>query len=87
MLELSPMDNDAATVSRMNELPDRTKEFLSKLDEDDIETLEDAMQFYATVRTLGRVGKWTILTILAIIVGFVSLYENMLKMAGWWASK
>lgn len=81
------MDTEANTVERMTELPPRTKEFLSKLDEDDIETLEDAMQFYATVRTLGRVGKWTVLTVLAIIVGFVSLYENLMKMAGWWVHK
>ncbi len=81
------MDTEAETVERMTELPPRTKEFLSKLDDDDIETLEDAMQFYATVRTLGRVGKWTVLTILAIIVGFVSLYENLMKMAGWWVHK
>lgn len=84
---MSPMDTEANTVERMTELPPRTKEFLSKLDEDDIETLEDAMQFYATVRTLGRVGKWTVLTVLAIIVGFVSLYENLMKMAGWWVHK
>ncbi|WP_181376109.1 hypothetical protein [Ochrobactrum soli] len=83
MLEMMPMDNDAPTASRLVELPERTKEFLSKLDDDDIETLEDAMQFYATVRTLGRVGKWTVLTILAVIVGIVSLYENVLKMLGW----
>ncbi|MDL2334272.1 hypothetical protein [Brucella inopinata] len=83
MLEVTPMDNEARTVNRMGELPERTKEFLSKLDEDDIETLEDAMQFYSTVRTLGRVGKWTVLSILAVIVGVVSLYENLLKMWGW----
>lgn len=84
---MMPMDNDAPTANRLVELPERTKEFLSKLDDDDIETLEDAMQFYATVRTLGRVGKWTVMTILAIIVGFVSLYENLMKMAGWWVHK
>lgn len=39
---MTPMDNEARTVNRMGELPERTKEFLSKLDEDDIETLEDA---------------------------------------------
>lgn len=84
---MMPMDNDAPTANRLVELPERTKAFLSKLDDDDIETLEDAMQFYATVRTLGRVGKWAVLTILAIIVGFVSLYENVMKMAGWWVHK
>lgn len=77
------MDSEAVTVNRMNELPDKTKEFLSKLDDDDIETLQDAMQFYTTVRTLGRVGKWTVLTMLAIIIGIVSLYENVLKMMSW----
>ncbi len=40
------------------------------------------MQFYSTVRTLGRVGKWTVLSILAIIVGIVLSIENLLKMWG-----
>ncbi len=31
--------------NRVNELPERTKEFLSKLGEDDINNLEDAMKF------------------------------------------
>lgn len=80
---MTPMDTEAPTVNRMNELPDRTKEFLSKLDEDDIDTLEDAMKFYATVRTMGHVVKWLAITVLAIIVGIASLYENSLKIWGW----
>lgn len=80
---MTPMDTEASTVHRMNELPDRTKEFLSKLDEDDIDTLEDAMKFYATIRTLGRVGKWAAISVLALIVGIVSLYENIVKMVAW----
>ncbi|SCD25500.1 hypothetical protein [Brucella inopinata] len=83
MLEVTPMDNEARTVNRMGELPDRTKEFLSKLDEDDIDNLEDAMKFYATVRTMGHVVKWLAITVLAIIVGIASLYENTLKIWGW----
>ncbi|QGA58815.1 hypothetical protein GRI33_00955 [Brucella sp. BO3] len=77
------MDTQAQIVNRMNDLPERTKEFLSKLDEDDIENLEDAMRFYATVRTMGQVMKWLAITILAIIAGIASLYENSLKIWGW----
>lgn len=51
------MDNEAVTAHRMVELPERTKEFLSKLDEDDIDNLEDAIKLYATVKTLGHVFK------------------------------
>lgn len=77
------MDEEAQTVERMIELPTRTKDFLSKLDEDDIDNLEDAIKFYATVRTMGRVFKWMAITILAVIVGIASLYENSLKIWGW----
>lgn len=80
---MTPMDTQAQIVNRMNDLPERTKEFLSKLDEDDIENLEDAMRFYATVRTMGQVMKWLAITILAIIAGIASLYENSLKIWGW----
>ncbi|OEI84425.1 MULTISPECIES: hypothetical protein [Brucella] len=83
MLGMTPMDTQAQIVNRMNDLPERTKEFLSKLDEDDIENLEDAMRFYATVRTMGQVMKWLAITILAIIAGIASLYENSLKIWGW----
>lgn len=80
---MTPMDKEAPTVNRMVELPDRTKDFLSKLDEDDIDNLEDAIKFYATVRTMGHVMKWLAITILAVIVGIASLYENSLKIWGW----
>ena len=77
------MDNEAVTAHRMVELPKRTKEFLSKLDEDDIDNLEDAIKFYATVKTLGHVFKGMAITLLAMIVGIASLCENSLKIWGW----
>ncbi len=80
---MTPMDNEAPTVNRMVELPERTKDFLSKLDEDDIDNLEYAIKFYATVRTMGHVVKWLAITVLVIIVGIASLYENTLKIWGW----
>ncbi|WP_043062298.1 hypothetical protein [Brucella anthropi] len=83
MLEVTTTDPHAQTVNRMNDLPERTKEFLSRLDQDDIDNLEDAMKFYATVRTMGHVMKWLAITILAMIAGIASLYENSLKIWGW----
>ncbi len=70
---MMPMDTEAPTVNRMNELPGRTKDFLSKLGEDDIDNLEDAIKFYATVRTMGHFVNWLAITVLAIIVGIASL--------------
>ncbi len=80
---MTPMDHEATTVNRMNELPDRTKEFLSKLDDRDIDNLEGVMTLWATLQTLGRVGKWAAISVLAIIVGIVSLYENIVKIVFW----
>ncbi len=80
---MTPMDNEAPTANRLVELPERTKEFLSKLDEDDIDNLEDAMKFYATVRTMGHVVKWLAISVLAIIMFITSMYENGLKIWGY----
>jgi hypothetical protein len=80
---MTPMDSEAPTVNRMIELPDHTKEFLSKLDDKDISNLEGVMNLWETLQTLGRVGKWVAITVLAIIVGIASLYENTLKLWGY----
>ena len=72
------MDNEAPAAHKMVELTERTKLFLSKFDDDDINNLVDAIQSYATVRTMRCVVKWTAITVLAAIVGIVSLYEGRL---------
>ncbi|MBO1041398.1 hypothetical protein [Brucella pituitosa] len=63
----------------MVELPGPPNDFLCKPDEDDIDNPEYAIKFYATERSMEHVLKQMAITILAVIVGIVSLYENTLK--------
>ncbi|KAB2680590.1 hypothetical protein F9K78_15670 [Brucella pseudintermedia] len=83
MLEMTPMDKDAATAHRLVELPEETREFLSQLREEDIDLLKDGLDLIRSLRTIGRFMRWLILGILAILIGIVSLYENAVKIWAW----
>lgn len=77
------MDPNATPANRFNELPTETQEFLSQLREEDIELLKDGLNLVRSSRTIGRFMRWLILGFLGLIVGTVTLYENVLKMWGW----
>lgn len=83
MRKVTPMDSEAPTANRMGELPEKTKQFLSKMDDDDVEVLEDLIKIYSLARSMGHLVKWLCVTILAIVLGFASLYENGLKLWSW----
>lgn len=70
-------------AGRFNELSAETQEFLRQLREDDIELLKDGLDLVRSTRTIGRFMRWMILGFLGLVVGTVTLYENILKMWGW----
>lgn len=71
------------TANRFNELPAETQQFLSQLREEDIGLMKDGLELIRSLRTIGRFMRWMVLGILAIMLGVVSLYENAVKMWGW----
>lgn len=81
--ELAPMDLNATPANRFNELPSETQEFLSQLREEDIELLRDGLELVRSTRTIGRFMRWLILGFLAVVVGTVTAYENILKFLAW----
>lgn len=80
---MTPMDPQAETANRFNELPAETQEFLSQLREDDIALLKDGLDLVRSTRTIGRFMRWTILGFLAIMMGVVSLHDNAVKILSW----
>lgn len=70
-------------ANRFNELPTETQKFLSRLDENDIKLLEEGLVLVRSTLTVGRFLKWTMIFVLAMVVGFVSFYENVIKIWAW----
>lgn len=77
------IDSDASTVSRFNELPDETQEFLSQLREDDIENLKDGLRLVMAMRTVGGLVKWLIFGIVGTFIATVMVYANIIKVINW----
>lgn len=77
------MDPEAATADKMIELPEETREFLSQLRGEDIDLMKDGLDVIRSLRTIGRFMRWMILGILAIMLGVVALYENTVKLIGY----
>ncbi|MDI7862523.1 hypothetical protein MRS76_11180 [Rhizobiaceae bacterium n13] len=62
------------------ELPEETRQFLAQLRDDDIDTLKDGLRLVIAVRTVGTFMKWVIISVVGTIIGFVMLWENLLKL-------
>jgi len=88
------MIDQVAAPKRLVELPEETREFLAGLRPDELETLQaivelpaedvrDGFKLVRDMRTVGRFGRWLILTVVAIFIGTVTLWENGLKVIGW----
>lgn len=77
------MDPTATPASRFNELPTETQKFLSKLQKEDIALLAEGLKLVRATLTIGRFMKWVVIIFLSLVVGTVTLYENIMKMWGW----
>lgn len=70
-------------VHKFDDLPERTKDFLSKLRDDEIDTLNDGIRLVGAIRTVGIFVKWVIVCLLGILAGFVMVGESISKIAMW----
>lgn len=75
------IENERPT--RIIDLPQYTQNFLIDLKEDEVEDLHEAMEFIKSIRTISRFFKWMIITLVAIFLSFISLWEGILKMKAW----
>lgn len=66
------------------DLPEHTKEFLTKLRPEEIKELEEILILFRSMETVSKFMKWVLITIVAIFITIVSLGEGLLKMMKWW---
>ena len=77
------MDEQQPTANRLAELPDETREFLSNLSREDIETIKNGLPFIRKVLGAGWVLKWLGFFVLSLAAGIVLLGESVFKIIGW----
>jgi hypothetical protein len=75
-------DDDFERV-RLVDLPKHTQKFLQGLRKEEVEELNEAIQFMGKVRTVGTFGKWLIITAVSLFVATVTLGEHLVKFRGW----
>lgn len=54
-----------------------TRAWLTDLRADDIAEIKEALRFYRSSRTIGRFGRWAIVTFVTIFVGVVAFGEKI----------
>lgn len=75
--------NEEQPAERLSELPHATREFLSELTREDIETIVDGLPIIRMIISFGKVTKWIAITSVGIAVGFVMLSESVGKIIAW----
>lgn len=72
-------------AKKFDDLPERTKQFLSDLRPDEVDTLNDGIRLVRSIATVGAFMKWAIVGILGIAVGIVMFGESVAKIMAWMA--
>jgi hypothetical protein len=67
----------ANPVDRFAHLPEETREWLEQLRQDDIEEIRSAIRFMREVKTVGKFGKWALITVVSTFTGAVLLGEKI----------
>lgn len=70
-------------MTRFDDLPEPTQQFLKSLRPEEVQTLNDGIRLVNAIRTVGTFMKWVIVGILGFVVGVVMLGESVGKLIGW----
>lgn len=70
-------------ADRYTKLPEHTREFLEDLREEEIDDLRETIEFYRSVKTVGRFMKWLIILMVGAFIGSIALAENVAKVITW----
>lgn len=70
-------------ADRFAELPERTRAFLSRLDDHEVETLENFVLTLSAFGRVGRLGRWFVVVLFTFIIGAVALWEALEKLKLW----
>ena len=71
------MKDDAKPANAMTELPPETRTFLARLSRDDLDALERFIPLIKRLLAFGVVARWLALFIIAIVVGFSTLWDSV----------
>lgn len=70
-------------AKRFDDLPERTKDFLLNLRDDEIDTMNDGIRLVGAIRTVGTFVKWVIVGLLGLLAGVVMFGESVMKIMAW----
>lgn len=70
-------------AKRFDDLPEKTKTFLSNLRDDEVDTLADGIRLVGSIKTVGTFIKWLIIGVLGIVSGVVMFAESIGKFIAW----
>jgi hypothetical protein len=78
--ETGPVANP---VDRFAHLPEPTRKWLESLREDDVKDLAETVRMMHSAKTIGKFGKWLIVTIFVALVSGVAAGEAIVKIFKW----
>ena len=67
----------------MENLKPEVKEFLEKLDQEDVKKIESALKAYKIVEFFGWFAKWSAITAFAFLVALSQVGESISKIFKW----
>lgn len=70
-------------AKRFDDLPPKTKQFLSNLRPEEVDTLNDGIRLVEAIKTVGVFMKWVIIGALGVLAGVVMFGESVMKIAAW----
>ena len=70
-------------AKRFDDLPERTKDFLLNLRDDEIDTMNDGIRLVGAIRTVGTFVKWLIVGVVGLFAGVVMFGESIARIAAW----
>jgi hypothetical protein len=71
-------------AERFAQLSPEAREFLSRIDSEDIELMKDGLNLIKSMRTVSRFFKWLVLGVLGVFFGTMMLWESVIKFLRLW---
>jgi len=70
-------------AKRFDDLPPDTKDFLSGLSKEDVNTIKSGLPIIRAIIGFGKVTKWLAIAALGILGGIVMFGESIAKITAW----
>lgn len=77
------LGDEMSDCKKFDDLPEKTKLFLSNLRDDEVDTISDGIRLVNSIKTVGVFIKWVIIGVLGIVSGVVMFAESIGKFLAW----